>query len=367
MKAILVLEDGFCLEGDSFTGTIEFTSGEITCNTTMGAYQEMLTDPAYAGQLLCMTWPLVGNYGINNEDKESNAIHANALIVKECCNHPSNWRSVMSLAEFMTKNKKPGIENIDTRALMVHVREHGSMKAAISTEILDQNALLQKLKNTTLQKYPIESIATKKPYSWENNAPKTIDLNNYQWKSKNPHMVIYDFGTKFSTLRAITQHNIEILIVPPNTSLQILENLKPDAILFSEGVGDPALCKNEIALVKNVVEKNPCTIVATGLGFQILAIALGASTKLLKNGKHGSNIPVKILANNRVHIANINQKFHVEANKNITPTHIAMSDKTLQGFKTKNIYAIQHDITNALSYTGENTFLDEIYSVIRNN
>lgn len=364
MKAILVLEDGFCLEGKSFTGAIEFAFGEIACNTTMGCYQEMLTEPAYTGQLLCMTWPLVGNYGINNEDQDSAHVCPNALIVKECCKEPSNWRSVMSVPEYLMQNKKHGVEALDTRSLMVHLRENGTMKGAISTEILDPKTLLEKLKSTTSSTNLVETVTTKSPYILEDNKLITC-TDAYQWKSDKPHMVAYDFGIKYSTLRTLAKQGIEVLVVPSNTSLQTIEKLQPQSILLSDGPGNPADCQAEIGLVKSMVEKLSCSIVATGLGFQILATALGAKTQKLKTGRHGVNIPVKILANSRVHIANLNQKFYVDATnaKDIMPTHITMCDGTLQGFKhaSKKICGIQHDITGALGMAGTKTLLDEIF------
>ena len=370
MRAILVLEDGFCLEGESFTGEIEFVGGELVCNTNMACYQEMLTEPAYKGQLLCMTWPLVGNYGIN-DDMESAVIQAGAFIVKECCKEPSNWRSVMNVPQFLMRHKVPGIEGIDTRALMVHLREHGAMRGAISTKILSAKDLVERMKalpqieGVNLSK----NVSTTSVYTWEKGKAETVSLNadgSYAWKTSLPHVVVYDYGVKWTNLRILAENNIEILVVPSDFEKKALDALKPHGVFFSDGPGDPSAMEEEAKAAKEVADMYPS--LGTGLGFQVLAKAYGAETKSLKCGNHGVNLPVRSNSSGRVHISAQNHKYcvDIENAKELKATHTGLNDNTVQGFKhvSKPIYAVQHEIGGAFGENGQSLLVDDFCKII---
>ena len=370
MRAILVLEDGFFLEGESFTGEIEFTAGVIVCNTNMGCYQEMLTEPAYHGQLLCMTWPLVGNYGIN-DDMESAIIQAGALITKECCKEPSNWRSVMSLPQFLMRHKVAGIEGIDTRALTVHLREHGAMRGAISTKNLSPKDLVERIKAVSNVEGVnlAKSVSTKTPYTWEKGKAEPASLNadgSYAWKTKLPHVVVYDYGVKWSNLRLLTENKMEVLVVPSSFDKKAVDALKPSGVFFSDGPGDPSAMVEEAKIAKEVSDAYPS--MGTGIGFQILAKAYGAKTKAMKRGNHGVNIPVRAHASGRVHISAQNHRFcvDIENAKELKATHVGLNDDTLQGFKhvSKPICAVQHEIAGAFGENGQSLLVEDFYNAV---
>ena len=172
MKALLALEDGFVLEGESFTGPIELAGGEVIFNTAMTGYQELITDPSYTGQMVCMTWPLIGNYGINPDDMESEKVHMSALLVKECCKEPSNWRATESLPAFLARHNVPGVEGLDTRALTLHLRKSGAMRGAISTVILDPEKLVEEARKIPSMEgcKLTPRVAARAPYRWEEKA-----------------------------------------------------------------------------------------------------------------------------------------------------------------------------------------------------
>ena len=214
MKALLALEDGFVLEGRSFTGPCE-GGGEVIFNTGMTGYQEILTDPSYYGQMVCMTWPLIGNYGINAEDMESGKVHAAALIVKECCKTPSNWRSVCSLPDFLQQHGVPGIEGIDTRALTRHLRMHGAMRGMVSTSITDPAELVMQAKS--LPSMEGQNLVTRvmpaTPWKWTGNGGVPAELNadgSYNWPGEGPRLVAYDFGIKWNILRLLTEQGFDV-------------------------------------------------------------------------------------------------------------------------------------------------------------
>lgn len=346
MKALLMLEDGFHLYGESFTGSIEFAGGEAIFNTSMTGYQEILTDPSYSGQVVCMTWPLIGNYGINDEDMESAGLHLNAFVVKECCKKPSNWRSVQSLPEFLKKNNIPGIEAIDTRAFTLHLREQGAMRAGISTEILDPEKLLERIKKLPSMEGQnlMQKVAPKEAYTWENETPVPIKFEKdgtYKWKTSYPHVLVYDYGIKWNILRLLVSYEMELLVVPPNFSFENVKKVNPAGIFLSNGPGDPATLTNEISIIKQLCDAFP--IAGICLGHQLLALALGGKTKKMKFGHHGANHPVKDLATGKISISSQNHGFCV-MDQNIIPTHINLNDGTVEGFKhsTKPIMSVQH-------------------------
>ena len=237
MKALLALEDGFVLEGRSFTGPCE-GGGEVIFNTGMTGYQEILTDPSYYGQMVCMTWPLIGNYGINAEDMESGKVHAAALIVKECCKTPSNWRSVCSLPDFLQQHGVPGIECIDTRALTRHLRMHGAMRGMVSTSITDPAELVMQAKS--LPSMEGQNLVTRvmpaTPWKWTGNGGVPAELNadgSYNWPGEGPRLVAYDFGIKWNILRLLTEQGFDVLVVPPSFTAEQVKASGAQAVFLS--------------------------------------------------------------------------------------------------------------------------------------
>lgn len=341
MKAILVLEDGFALEGRSFTGEFE-TGGEVIFTTGMTGYQEVLTDPSYYGQMVCMTYPLVGNYGVCPQDMESARIHCSAFLVKECCKQPSNWQSSMPLPRFLQKFGTPGMERLDTRALTRHLRCHGAMRGMISTKELNPQALLAKV----LEQAPMKGrnlvpfVAATKPYTWRDNGPQEVSLDatgRYAWQGSGFPLLVYDFGIKWNILRCLCQAGFEPLAVPPSWSVQQVQASGAKGVFLSNGPGDPATLTQEIATVRELLPRFPVTGIC--LGHQILGHALGGTTDKLKFGHHGCNHPVKDLTTGRIEISSQNHGFHVvlDGVHDVEATHRNLNDQTLEGLRHKTL------------------------------
>lgn len=337
MKAVLVLEDGFALEGQSFTGDFE-TGGEVIFTTGMTGYQEVLTDPSYTGQMVCMTYPLMGNYGITAEDMESAGIHAEAFLVKECCKEPSNWRSTMSLPDFLMKHGTPGVEGLDTRALTRHLRLNGAMRGIISTRELDKEALREKALGLPTMKGRnlVPRVAATAPYAWYDNAPQPASLGpdgSYAWRGTGLPLVVYDYGIKWNILRHLVAAGFEPLVVPPGFSPQAVRATGARAVFLSNGPGDPATLGEEIAIVRELCRDMPVTGIC--LGHQIIGHALGAHTEKLKFGHHGCNHPVKDLTTGKIEISSQNHGFHVvlDGVADVEATHVNLNDHTLEGLR----------------------------------
>mgnify|MGYP002626555723 CR=1 FL=1 len=374
MKALLTLEDGFFLEGESFTGPIELTGGEAIFNTAMGGFQELLTDPSYAGQMVCLAYPLVGNYGINPQDMESEKIHMAALIVKECCKEPSNWRSTESLPDFLVRHGVPGIEGIDTRALVLHLRKNGAMRGCISTSVLDPKALAEKacaLPPMEGQNLAVR-VAPAAPYRWDEAAgrPAPVQLNadgSYTWPGGHSlHVLVYDFGVKWNILRLLSEHDMELLAVPPSFTCEQACAANPDGIFLSNGPGDPAALKPEIAEIAKMTNLFP--IGAICLGHQLLGIALGGSTQKLRFGHHGVNHPIKNLFTGRIEISSQNHGFCVIPPDDMEKAYINLNDGTLEGFRDKerNILTVQHHPEAAGGPMDSRTFFDDFRNMVLN-
>ncbi len=348
MKALLVLEDGFCLEGKSFTGAID-GGGEVIFNTGMLGYQELLTDPSYCGQMVCMTYPLIGNYGINDEDMESQKVHVSALLVKECCKEPSNWRSTMSLPDFLVKNNIPGVEGLDTRALTRHIRINGAMRGVISTTCLDVEELKKRANAMPSMQGQnlVDHVAAKEPYIWTGNKVEPAKIasdGSYAWQNKGPRLVVYDYGIKWNILRILEQQGFDILVVPPKFSAKAVKATGAQAVFLSNGPGDPAVLTEEIEIVKELIKTYPTAGIC--LGHQLLGCAVGGKITKLKFGHHGGNHPVKDLVTGSVEISSQNHGFCVDLSNvpDVEVTHINLNDNTLEGFahKTLPIFAVQH-------------------------
>ena len=347
MHAILALEDGTWFECSSFTGSGE-TGGEVIFNTGMTGYQEILTDPSYRGQMVCMTYPLMGNYGINLDDVESDRVQAAALICRECCKRPSNWRSTQSLPKYLQEHGVMGIENLDTRALTRHLRLNGAMRGIISTRETDPEQLIARARNIPSMEGSnlVKEVAPEKPYVWRDGRPCTLDMDagDQAWSGKGPKVVVYDFGIKWNILRLLTDQGLDMIIVPPSFTAEQVNALHPDGIFLSNGPGDPAVLTDTVSTTARLCETYP--VAGICLGHQILGLALGGKSYKLKFGHHGCNHPVKDLTTGKIEISSQNHGFcvDIEGLSCLETTHVNLNDKTLEGFrhKEKPIMAVQY-------------------------
>jgi carbamoyl-phosphate synthase small subunit len=346
LKAVLLLEDGTVFEGGGF-GAKGQKCGEVVFNTSMTGYQEILTDPSYSEQIITMTYPLIGNYGTNGCDEESGKVFARGFIVKENCPYSSNWRSKSSLSEYLKKNNVVGLEGVDTRKLVKHIRTKGAMKGIISSTELSTSRLKKKLRD-----YPglvgrdiVRSISTKKAYGWSHGLVDVLTGSENK-KAKKYKVIAFDFGIKHNILRLLCSHGCDVKVVPATTSAKEVLAQKPDGVFLSNGPGDPAPISYAIETVKNLLGKLP--IFGICLGHQILALALGGRTYKLKFGHRGANHPVKNLLTGAIEITTQNHGFCVDIDslksKDVELTHINLNDNTLEGIRSKKLsaFAVQY-------------------------
>lgn len=343
--AYLVLSDGTVFEGLGF-GHSCLKSGEVVFNTSIMGYQEILTDPSYAGQIIVMTYPHIGNYGINSLDRESRKIFASGFVVKENSFIHSNYRAEISLNDYLVAAKVPGISDLDTRALVRHIRDHGSMPAILSVGGKYTVAALKKM----AKKLPVmtgqnlaKEVSCTKPYVF--NKGSESFLKNKTAKKKTEikyHVVAYDFGVKENILKLLRDSGCHVTVLPYDYDAdKILKSKKKiDGVFLSNGPGDPEPCTEAIGNVKKLLGKKP--VFGICLGHQILALALGGKTYKLKFGHHGGNQPVMQIKNKKVEITAQNHGFAVEEKslpKNIEITHRHMNDNTIAGIRHKRLPA----------------------------
>ncbi len=386
MRAILALEDGRVFEGEAF-GASRTVTGEIVFNTSMTGYQEVISDPSYRGEIVAMTYPLIGNYGVNRLDMESDAPHLRALVIEELSPVISSWRANQSLEEYLKEWKIPGIQGIDTRALTRHLRERGTMRACVTSDpaVTPEQAVALAKEGSTVDGVDlVREVSTKASYEWDPEGTRsrkwTIvkgdgsgilrDESGEAYEELPPvkyHIVAYDFGVKYNILRKLRQRGFKVTVVPATASAAEVLALNPDGIFLSNGPGDPAALGYIHDEVRALLGKKP--IFGICLGHQILSHAFGGRTSKLKFGHRGGNQPVKELQSGRVAITAQNHGFAVEADSlpaNVEITHISLNDGTVEGMRHKElpVFSVQFHPEAAPGPHDAEVYFDEFARLI---
>ena len=356
MKAWLALEDGLVFEGEGF-GAVGEIYGEVVFNTSLTGYQEILTDPSYKGQIVTMTCPHIGNYGINSKDEESVHPWVEGFIVRELSPVVSNFRSEMTLEEYLRKHNKIGIQGIDTRRLVKHLRDHGAKKGILSTADGDSARLVKKAKDSPsiVGIDLVKEVTCKTPYDFKDTL-----LKGYEWGGPFPtlqgrrrrfRVVAIDTGIKFNILRKLNQHGFDVRVVPASTSSEEILKEKPEGVFLANGPGDPAAVTYVVETVRKLIGKVP--IFGICLGHQMLALALGGTTSKLKFGHRGGNHPVMDLRTKKIEITSQNHGFVVDIDSlpqdEVELTHVNLNDKTLEGLCHKKypLFSVQYHPENS--------------------
>ncbi|GKX68640.1 glutamine-hydrolyzing carbamoyl-phosphate synthase small subunit [Inconstantimicrobium mannanitabidum] len=325
MKAKLILENGVTFEGKAF-GYLEDTVGEVVFNTGMTGYQEVLTDPSYYGQIVTMTYPLIGNYGVNLEDGESKSPKVKGFIVREKCDNPNNFRCELEIDNYLKQNKIIGLEGLDTRALTKILRNSGTMRGIIALEELSEKEAMSKIKEFS-----------------NVDAVKTVTTKEvYEVAGKGKHVAIMDFGIKSNIINSFVKRDCKVTVFPADAKAEEILEVNPDLVFLSNGPGDPEDVVGAIEEIKKIVGKKP--IVGICLGHQLIALALGGKTAKLKFGHRGCNHPVKDLVGNKVHITSQNHGYYVETlPQDVEVTHVNVNDGTVEGMRHKSlpIFSVQ--------------------------
>lgn len=346
MKAILALENGNCFIGKAF-GADTNCEGEVVFNTSMTGYQEILTDPSYNGQIVCMTYPEIGNYGVNVEDIESKKIQVGGFIVKNLCEYPSNFRSdTKTLSEYLAAENIPGIQGIDTRKLVRVLRDSGAMRGVIlvGDEVTEEEAVAKAKEVTSIVGADLASVVTRDTTdAWDEEPHEMMPAVE---KGDSFKVVALDFGVKYNTLRRIQSLGADVTVVPAQTSAEDILAMDPDGIYLSNGPGDPEAVTYAIETVKELIGKRPMFGIC--LGHQILSLAMGAETFKLKFGHRGANHPIKNLNTSKVEITSQNHGFAVKAGSLPEDvgevTHVNLNDDTIAGIRHKEhpVFSIQY-------------------------
>ncbi len=356
--AILVLADGSVYQGYSF-GAEADACGEVVFNTSMVGYQEMLTDPSYAGQIVVPTYPLIGNYGINEQDIESAKIQVRGFAIREECYQPSHYLSTKTLHQYLAEYGIPGISGIDTRAVTRKLRSGGVMMGIITSDKTPKQALEQLSKQPEYDSTDfVRQVTTDKPYPWENGG-------------KPQHRVVaLDCGLRYNILRLLAKRGCAVTVVPCTTSAEEILNLKPDGVLLSPGPGDPELLDYIVDTVKQLAGKKPMTGIC--LGNQLIARAFGGSNFKLKFGHRGANHPVRELSTGRIYITAQNHGYAVDPDtigKELEVTHINLNDGTVEGLRHKElpIFAIQYHSEASPGPLDSTYLFDRFMEMIKEN
>lgn len=349
MKAQLILENGMVFEGKAF-GYLKETIGEVVFNTGMTGYQEILTDPSYYGQMVVMTYPLIGNYGVNLEDMESYKAHVRAFIVRERSDFPNNFRCELTIDGYLKSQKIIGLEGIDTRALTKVIREHGTMRAIIAVRELTPSQVKLKIDAFNNQ-MAVSEVSVKE---------------KYEIKGKNIHIAVIDCGIKQNILRSFEERGCRMTVFPATATAEEIMEVNPDGVFLSNGPADPKDVPAVVEAVKEIVGKKPITAIC--LGHQLLSLALGGDTMKLKFGHHGCNHPVKDFVTNRVYITSQNHNYVVATlPEGAKVTHTNLNDQTVEGmyFEDLNIYSVQFHPEASPGPTDTAHIFDEFIKVMQ--
>ena len=377
-KAILALEDGRTFEGEAFGHTGTTTTGEICFNTSMTGYQEIITDPSYRGQVVTMTYPLIGNYGVNPEDAESASPHVRGLVIEELSPVASNFRSRQSLGDYFVEHKILGIEGVDTRALTKHLRTAGAMRCCISTELSAEEAIKAAKDAPAMAGSDfVKEVSTAENYHWDKesrlwNIPSPSQNRDGHYDELSPvkfKLVALDFGIKYNILRSMRQAGFDVEVVNSRTTAEEILALNPDGIFLSNGPGDPSALDYIHAEVKKLLGKKP--IVGICLCHQILTHAFGGTTYKLKFGHRGGNQPVKDLRTGKISITAQNHGFATDPDSlpdDVEITHINLNDDTVEGFRHKTLpaFSVQYHPEAAPGPNDAKYFFDEFAAMIEN-
>ena len=361
MKAILALADGTVFEGEQFGATGE-TVGEVVFNTSMTGYQEVLTDPSYKGQIVTMTYPLIGNYGCNEADVESIGPQVEGFVVREYSAYHSNWRSKWSLDTYLTEHNIIGIQGIDTRSLTRRLRVHGVMNGCLSTEDLNPESLVAKAKawHGLVGWDLVQRVTCPNPYAWRNGSQQSVVSHQQEnvpssetslltadsrRLTANYKVIALDFGIKYNILRQLTEHGCEVQVVPAKTTAEEILAAAPDGVFLSNGPGDPMPVGYAIETIQGLMGKKP--LFGICLGHQLLGLALGGKTFKLKFGHRGANQPVKHFETDKVEITSQNHGFCVDIDSlpnSVDVTHINLNDDTLEGIQHREypVFSVQY-------------------------
>ena len=375
MKAILALEDGRLFEGRAF-GAPGTSTGEICFNTSMTGYQEVITDPSYRGQIVTMTYPQIGNYGVNPEDAESASPHVRGFVIGELSPIASNYRSRQTLADYFTEHGILGIEHVDTRALTKHLRSLGAMRACLTTELSGEEAITAAKESPSMEGCDlVKEVTCSEAYLWEDDSrrftlPNTVTGQEGNWAELPPirsRIVAYDFGIKYNILRRLRQVGFEVEVVPSTTPADVVLAKDPDGIFLSNGPGDPAALGYIHEEVKKLIGKKP--IFGICLGNQILGHVFGGKTFKLKFGHSGGNQPVKDLRTGKISITSQNHGFAVDPgsfDSSVEVTHINLNDDTVEGIRHKDhpIFSVQYHPEAAPGPHDATYFFDEFADLV---
>ena len=338
MKGYLALEDGRVFEGESF-GASGDKSGEVVFNTSMTGYQEILTDPSYKGQIVTMTYPLIGNYGVNQEDVESVEPQVEGFVVREYCPYPSNQRAEKDLADYLKENDIIALSEIDTRALTKHIREAGAMKAIIATGEHDTDTLVKEARESPglVGRDLVKEVTCSEPYEFNPDQDLPEDA---------PHVVVLDYGAKYNIMRCLAELGMRVTVMPADTTAEEVLQQDPDGIMLSNGPGDPAGVPYAVKEVQKLIGERPMFGIC--LGHQLLGRAFGGDTYKLKFGHRGANHPVQELKSGEIDITCQNHGFCVDMDtlddENIELTHVNLNDDTLEGLEHTDmpVMSVQH-------------------------